>query len=133
MHDTIKKELCGEPQEYILERTHNRDLRFIGWLLGKGAHGKDVTVTDPRSGIRTAGWKGIEVSIYVTVTGKYVVYYDRFNAGDVKKDTEVCEDAQDLLTVLESGGKAMPPASKQAWSEAVKKVPQLQPLEYEEV
>jgi len=57
-----------EPKNYRIRRDGDRDLSFKGWKIGSGEHGTGGT-----SGYEKDWNRGVEVKIYLTVSGRFVV------------------------------------------------------------
>jgi hypothetical protein len=132
--------LSDEPEVFRLPRDDARDLRFTGWLLGRGETGAPPLYE-----------RCITVSIYVTRAGDYVVHEERIRGwGAVEKNavkviprtapvgdvpsTGSSETPRDrsperrLLDALRMGS-----ATRDAWNEACKKYPPLAPLATETI
>jgi len=89
-----------------------------------------------RKGDPPDGWmqRGTEVTIYLTVKGRFVVHVLRWQEhGDVQHDeVRVADAGEELLAaLLESSGRSLGSASRDAWNEACEKHEPLRPLAVE--
>jgi hypothetical protein len=140
--------LKTEPEQFRVERDDARDLAFIGWKLGTGYVGSGKYEQSPSGG----RWeRETEVTIYVTKAGDYVVHESRTRDFDVAAGDKVTiirrEDDLRDAPLQEADGRIVPvarsaeerlleslrmgSATRDAWNEACKNYPPLQPLEVE--
>lgn len=142
----------GPPEKYRINRAGDRDLAFTGWLIGKA--------TQPVSGSSIVSDEGqsvdfgVDVCIYVTEAERIVthsyrwtefaaraegddLFVDGFTGphhreGDHNADWhDQVDSALDWLR--DDAGGRLGAASKEAWTEACRRWPELTPHEVEDV
>ena len=128
--ETVRPE-GPEIKAYHIYRDGARDLRFCGQILGEGSYG-----TGGNSGYQCDWNRGVDVRIYRTVRGKYVmkVYrWSQWQGEGESHDAEVCDNVQALYVALCRDDGKMPPASKEAWEAAARHDEAIRVIECEEV
>jgi len=95
--------------EIIVRRDGDRDLEFRGVLLGSGA-------------MKNGTWRGTNVDIYRTASGRYVMAVRAWTQWQGEHDSHraaVCDTPEEVLAWLrQDAGGALGPASKGALEEA---------------
>ncbi len=98
---------------YTVRRDGDRDLEFSGVLLGEGRNGSGGT-----SGYSCDWNRGTDVSIYRTVSGRYVVSVHQWSAWQGETDLHraaACDGPEDVLSwLVDDCGGQLGRASKEA-------------------
>ncbi len=122
--DKLKQLEKTPPEEFVVERNHDADLEFRGWLL---------------CGERAADWSGerwTEIDLFRTVGGKLIVAVRQGSTtrGTMRQAGGVCEDGDEVVEWLREDGKGrFGPASKALVRKASQLYPSLVRLPSERV
>lgn len=94
----IDREVLGEPKALVAYRDGDRDLTFVGWLLGEGEHG-----TGGNSGFAFDWTRGTVTRVYLTTGGNLVVAVRRWSNWQGERERRaaaVCRTIDEVLDWL---------------------------------
>jgi hypothetical protein len=124
----------GAPESFLLAQDGGRDIRALGWVIGKGSI--EAASNGPTR-------RGTIVTIWLTEGGQLVTHRESWKKGEPYKG-RVFDGAEGtgrvnsspataLQWLVDDGKGRLGPASKAAWVQACRSVPSMNTFEYEHV